>query len=544
MRKPNKEKPNKTKELICVRIAKMGVGFIEVGPKDNLSTVRAIISGTFDDVQKEMLTASFNFLYNGFIISKRQEEKLIPVEFLKLSRRLTSDGKRPHRILEVRPKMKDLDLAKLTYSTEDKSDNEMSSLIHEPYVSPNLSNKNIGGVHFSNEPEHKEDMHLELPPTVLSRAHDRKHLKIKASSSDSFTVSNLSGEKRTRRSRLDSNRCRKRMTLIGYPYGSKATSLEYIESIDQSATEPFWLDIQAASHLEIERIGKVFGVHPLTVEDISLRDSREKLEIFSQYLLVIFYSEHFIMQRDAVENPISLLLFSNFIISFHNDEEKSIEHLISKITKLETISIRSPSWVCYAILDSVVDDLIPVADKVLNEIILVEEIGHTFGAEDHNEFLARVSKTRRNITMLRQRLWPKQNMLSNMISKTYRNFLRDVSLPYFRDCQEHISKMINSLEIQHENLNNIQSMFLAKVSLEVAESSHKLDNVAKRFGSFATIMLPLTFVTGLLGMNVTVPFQTSIADRDPHAIAFYVVLLVMVICGAGASFILRKKGLM
>jgi len=85
--------------------------------------------------------------------------------------------------------------------------------------------------------------------------------------------------------------------------------------------------------------------------------------------------------------------------------------------------------------------------------------------------------------------------------------LRQVKL-YMRDILDHIVLMLQQLQHAENVLNNVSSTYLALISIKMSESSHKLNEVMKRFSAVATIVIPLTLVSSLWGMNVQVPGET------------------------------------
>merc|ERR1712137_1206798 len=110
---------------------------------------------------------------------------------------------------------------------------------------------------------------------------------------------------------------------------------------------------------------------------------------------------------------------------------------------------------------------------------------------------------------------------------------------YFRDVLDHLELMIQRLEMANEMLNNTSSMYLAMISIEIAATDQKMNEAMKCFGAVATIMLPLTVMTGLWGMNVQVPGQAGIAS--PGDLWFLLIILSFVIWIVIAGVIFRYK---
>lgn len=173
----------------------------------------------------------------------------------------------------------------------------------------------------------------------------------------------------------------------------------------------------------------------------------------------------------------------------------------------------------------------------------------------------------RRLTFLRQRLWSKRDILTSLIEKDWQFFLTGVKVPYLRDIYDHLVIMLHKLDSAIEVIVTLQNTYLAVVSIDVAAVSNDgnkavsagwmerestcraeiphasvvcLANLSlnrlcgiyvqmKTLSAAATILLPLSLIAGLMGMNVTVPFDASsdhITFRD--LLPFSVICLAMV----------------
>lgn len=132
---------------------------------------------------------------------------------------------------------------------------------------------------------------------------------------------------------------------------------------------------------------------------------------------------------------------------------------------------------------------------------------------------------RRKLSSFRQQIWPKRDILQSLVDVDNVEFLRVSHVAYFRDIYDHVLVMLNKLEMSSDLLSTLESTYLAKVSIEVSVISNSMNQVMKRFSSVATVILPLTFLTGLMGMNVTIPGQTS--GNDGSLAPFFAIIFLM-----------------
>jgi magnesium transporter len=139
------------------------------------------------------------------------------------------------------------------------------------------------------------------------------------------------------------------------------------------------------------------------------------------------------------------------------------------------------------------------------QIDALEDLIYTLSRHEHRDLLKRMGVARRRLSHMRQRLWSKRDILVSLVSKDWETFLSGVQIPYLRDVYDHVVRMLQKLEIASELLSTLQSTYLSNVSIDTAEASNNVNAVMKTLSSVATIILPLTLVTGMFGMNVTVP---------------------------------------
>jgi len=314
-----------------------------------------------------------------------------------------------------------------------------------------------------------------------------------------------------------------------------ATYLEK-EPLTYSRENPIWVDIQGGADVFQACLPLFPTVHPLTLEDVVVNDTREKIEWFENYMLLI-------VRIPNVANPeqtekVSILVFSNsLIVTHHCIELETLDDMRKKIWRRHRAdkdvlhSCPDPAWVVYGIFDGIVDALIPLVSEIGKQVGDIER--HVLlksESDDQSILLQKIQKSRAFLTDLRQVLLPKHSIASNVMANVVSvEWMSAVPLPWWTDCQDHIAGMTDKLEVGNSDLESLQNVFLAKVSLNITMRSHHLNIVASKIGTLATVLLPLTFITGLFGMNVQVPWQKE-SNLFPFAgLCIFMFLLVFVL---------------
>eukprot|EP00475_Leptophrys_vorax_P032094 TRINITY_DN4920_c0_g2_i3.p1 TRINITY_DN4920_c0_g2~~TRINITY_DN4920_c0_g2_i3.p1 ORF type:complete len:145 (+),score=34.78 TRINITY_DN4920_c0_g2_i3:124-558(+) len=115
-------------------------------------------------------------------------------------------------------------------------------------------------------------------------------------------------------------------------------------------------------------------------------------------------------------------------------------------------------------------------------------------------------------------------------------------LAYFRDVYDHIVTNLGKLEDLHAACSGSEGTYLAKVSITVGNNANDMSNIMKKFSSVGTILLPITYITGLFGVNVPIPYQTGSGPNQDYAdlTAFYCLLIGMMVFAVVLSFGFKK----
>ncbi|ETO13305.1 Magnesium transport protein corA [Reticulomyxa filosa] len=289
--------------------------------------------------------------------------------------------------------------------------------------------------------------------------------------------------------------------------------LKKLSHLKHTHKHPLWVDMSCDHKTFAEIMAHIHPkVHPLTVEDCISKDCREKLEIFDHYLFISIRSPSLYRERTQ---HISIIVFKTIILTYHEQSARVMDDT-RKIIKRVQWYCPSPGWVCHAIVDGVIDALIPEVNRVVDEVQNLEQMVLFIGFDSQNEFLDRFQAARQWLAVARNRLWPKSALTSNLNNPELQKFLKEVPAPYWRDINDHISRMVDVVEIGLQKLESLQNVFVTKVSLEMSKQAVILSENASRLGATGVIFLPLVFIPTFYGMNIWLPFQNSLTDILPR----------------------------
>ena len=253
-----------------------------------------------------------------------------------------------------------------------------------------------------------------------------------------------------------------------------------------------WVDVQGLGSEEIlTQLAEIFNIHPLALEDIVHVPQRPKTETYDEHQLL--FTRMLTGGKDGKVGmeQISMVIGSDYIVTFQErpgDVLQPVRHrLHSPNSRVRT---HGADFLAYALLDTIVDAYSPVIERLGDTIAELEDqvyAGHTKGA------LEQISDIRSTLLSVRRSIWPLRDAVSQLARNESQAFKPDVSV-YLRDVYDHCVNAADMVETYRELASSLMNAYLSVVS-------HRMNEVMKVLTVMSTIFIPLTFFTGLYGMN-------------------------------------------
>ncbi|MFC2163172.1 magnesium/cobalt transporter CorA [Candidatus Altiarchaeota archaeon] len=296
-----------------------------------------------------------------------------------------------------------------------------------------------------------------------------------------------------------------------------------IEVLDKIKGKKAWIDITDITAPEAEQLGKIFELHPLTVEDLLNQGIRIKVEEFPNYLLCVFYG---IEQEESIELvEVDFLIGEDYLITNHKKEIKSFGELKRNEEKLYNLFKRGCDFVFHRLLDHEVDNYFPVLETIDDQIDDIEE---EVTKNPNPELLNDILKIKRRISFIKKSTLPQREKIGFLAKNDYR-YISKKAIPYFRDIYDHAIRVSDSIDNYREAIGGSFDAYMSAVS-------NRMNEVMKVLSIIATIALPLTVVSGIYGTNFEVLPGASIKY------GFWLMMLVMVLIAGSMMYFFKKRG--
>jgi magnesium transporter len=289
-----------------------------------------------------------------------------------------------------------------------------------------------------------------------------------------------------------------------------------------------WIDMAQPTKAYEFVLLNVFKFHPLTDEDCRENRHYPKVEDFPSYLYLIVHGVRADTSPDHF-NTIELDAFlgSNYVITYHHDEFRSIENVRKLIHTSPIVCQRGAGFLLHQILDQIVDYYSPVLDDFDERIDQLE--ADIFGLKrPNNAILENVMDLKRGVLRLR-RISAKQREVLLRMSRGEFPLIDPQILPFFRDVHDHIVRVTDLAESYRDLISGSLEAYLSVVS-------NRMNEIMKVLTIFSAIMLPLTFIAGVYGMNFD--NMPELHSRN----GYYTVWGVMIVVAVGMLFLFWKRG--
>jgi magnesium transporter len=264
-----------------------------------------------------------------------------------------------------------------------------------------------------------------------------------------------------------------------------------------------WVDIAPPSQKEIDYLAENYHFHPLDLDDTLSRRQRPKIDEYKDYLFIVFHFPIYNKEEQLLSvSQLSVFIGQDYLITIHKGVLKPLVKLfreceIDEESREEYLG-QGAGFLLYRILDRLVDYCQPILNKVSDGIEDVEdEIFKQTGTSTVRE----ISRLRRDVIAFRRIIWPMRAVVGRLEPRIRRFINIDMSV-YFGDMVDHLDRIWDGLDEYKEIIEGLNYTHDSMATNRTNETIRILTIIA-------TIMLPVTVVGSLYGMNIKMPFADS-----------------------------------
>ena len=273
-------------------------------------------------------------------------------------------------------------------------------------------------------------------------------------------------------------------------HSQNLTTQEIIPYLDTESIS--WIDIQGLGDEKILReIGEIFKLPLLILEDIVNVPQRPKLEYHPDFLLIITQMV-MVKNKGFWTEQVSFILGKNYLLTIQEEPLRDpfdpvrnrLEKNVGFIRQLEA------DYLCYALIDSIVDNFFPVLESYGDRL---EDLEEEAIEKPNYQTLTKIYQIRRELLAFRRLVWPQREIFNSLI-RDGSDHISPTVINYLRDCYDHTIQIIDVLETYRELASGLTDVYLSA-------TGNKMNEIMKVLTVISTIFIPLTFIAGVYGMN-------------------------------------------
>ncbi len=255
-----------------------------------------------------------------------------------------------------------------------------------------------------------------------------------------------------------------------------------------------WIHVQGQPKpSELRDLGEPLNLHALALEDIINAGERSKTEIYDDQILMLLGMP---IKRGfkIINEQVSFFLGRNYLISFHNGVHDPFKAVRRRLRHPQAaLRTRRVDYLLYVLVDVVIDQGFPILDEFEDEIEAVE---HELISSEGLDTFRSLYTIKRELLVLTLKLRPQREAVQTLM-RDDKGLLQPETKIYLRDCYDHTIRLVDMLEIYRDITSNMLDVYLSLVNKKTFHSNE----VQRKATVWATLFAPLTFITGVYGMN-------------------------------------------
>lgn len=291
-----------------------------------------------------------------------------------------------------------------------------------------------------------------------------------------------------------------------------------------------WIDIEKPTESDVNYLGENFNFHKLVLNEIVPDTIRTKVDIYDDYFYLVLHFPVFDKAtRTTHSQELDILVNGNTIITLHKEMIIPLKAIFDKFNLYEEEKQKyisetdGPAKLLYHLIDGLLNSCFPKLDHISENIDKAEKAIFQDGEKN---MIKEISIIKRDILDFRRAIKPQRQILESL-ETTINKFFGENYAPFFNDLLGHHMRI-------WDNLENYKELTESLESTNTTLFSSKLNETIRILTVFTALLMPISIIVGVFGMNVTVPFQN-------HPQGFIIVISIAVITILSIYFYFKKK---
>ncbi|HEY4640228.1 MAG TPA: magnesium/cobalt transporter CorA [Thermoanaerobaculia bacterium] len=265
-----------------------------------------------------------------------------------------------------------------------------------------------------------------------------------------------------------------------------------IEGWQREGAARLWVDIEDPTEALLEELlEQRFGFHELAAEDSLSPNTLPKYDAFPHYDFFVFRAVDLDLREHGTHTTkLAAFLGRNFLFTVHTGVLPAIDEIYGRLSEDKRIIKNGADYLLYEIVDLMVDAHFPLLEKIEE---CVDDLQDEIFRNAHPSHLDELLHLKRDVNVMRRQSLPQRELL-NLMSRGDSPFIQKQHLIYFRDLYDHMFRISETIDSERDMMAGTMEAYLSVIA-------NRTNEIMRVLTVLSTIMLPLTLIAGIYGMN-------------------------------------------
>jgi magnesium transporter len=265
---------------------------------------------------------------------------------------------------------------------------------------------------------------------------------------------------------------------------------EAISEACETENTVVWVDVADPTSEDFDRLAEEFGFHHLSIEDCRNEHQRPKVEEYQGYYFIVLYEASLILGRHLELKELNIFLGKNYVVTVHSQPIRAVKTAERLWSEWTDLAERGTGLLAYILIDTIVDDYMPLLDALSDRMDDLED--HLF-VEFKPEAIEEIFRIKKELLFLRRSVTPLRDVFNTLLRREQPIFSRETQV-YFQDVFDHLIRIADTIDTLRDMIGSTMDAYLSI-------SGNRMNMVMKRLTSISTILMSVTLVAGIYGMN-------------------------------------------
>lgn len=265
---------------------------------------------------------------------------------------------------------------------------------------------------------------------------------------------------------------------------------DQISELCESSNNIIWVDVSDPTSKDFDDLAREFGFHHLSIEDCRKEHQRPKVEEYQGYYFIVVYEAELRGGERLELREVNIFLGKNYLVTVHSQPIDAISNAERLWREWTDLAERGTGLLAYLLIDAIVDDYFPLLDDLSDRMDTLED--QIFEVFDPGA-IEEIFRIKKELLFLRRAIVPLRDVFNTLLRREQPIFSRE-TLVYFQDVYDHLIRVADSIDTLRDMISSTMDAYLSV-------SGNRMNMVMKTLTSISTILMSVTLIAGIYGMN-------------------------------------------